>query len=181
MTIQADASKCWLGAALLQQREPIAFASKSLLDTEQWYANIERELLAIAFSCEPFKPYLLRREFTIECDCKPLEMIGLKNLVAAPPRLQRMLLHLQPFDCTIKYQSGKEMILADALSRLTSPTNKTIELDMCIDHHAFTNTRIQQIKTETTTDSILAISHQYTLEGRKYLTSLDTTGTRGIN
>ena len=37
---QADASKVGLGAALLQDDEPIAFASKSLLDAEKRYANI---------------------------------------------------------------------------------------------------------------------------------------------
>ena len=52
------------------------------------------------------------------------------------------------------------MLLADGLSRLPSPTNKTIELDMHVDHHGFTNTRIQQIKTETAADPILAIVHQ---------------------
>ena len=85
LTVQADASKDGLGAALMQQGEPIAFASKSLSDTEKRYANIERELLAAVFACERFKTYLLGREFTIESDHNPLEMIALKNLVAAPP------------------------------------------------------------------------------------------------
>ena len=52
ITVQADASKQGLGAALLQEDKPIAFASKSLSDTEQRYANIERELLAVVFACE---------------------------------------------------------------------------------------------------------------------------------
>ena len=38
LTVQADASKHGLGAALLQQGEPVAFASKSLSETEQRYA-----------------------------------------------------------------------------------------------------------------------------------------------
>ena len=40
----------------------------------------------------------------------------MKNLVNAPPRLQRMLLELQRYDVTIKYRPGKEMQLANALS-----------------------------------------------------------------
>ena len=148
LTVQADASKHGLGAALLQQGQPVAFASKSLSDTEKRYANIERELLSVVFACEHFQTYLLGREFTIESDHKPLEMIALKNLVAAPPRLQRMLLRLQPFDCSIKYKPGKEMLLADTLSRLPSPANTMIELDMRIDHHGFTTERIRQIEAE---------------------------------
>ena len=93
-------------------------------------------------------------------------MIALKNLVAAPPRLQRMLLRLQPFNCTIKYRQGKEMLLADALSHLPSPANSTIELDRRIDHHGFTTERIRQISIETATDPILAIVHNFTQDGR---------------
>ena len=46
VTVQADASQRGLGACLLQDGQPIAYASKSLTDTETRYANIERELLA---------------------------------------------------------------------------------------------------------------------------------------
>ena len=79
LTVQADASKHGLGAALLQQGQPVAFASKSLSDTEKRYANIERELLSVVFTCERFQTYLLGREFTVESDHKPLEMIALKK------------------------------------------------------------------------------------------------------
>ena len=165
LTVQADASKHGLGAALLQQGQPVAFASKSLSDTEKRYANIEKELLSVVFTCEHFQTYLLGREFTVESDHKPLEMIALKKLVAAPPRLQRMLLRLQPFDCNIKYEPGKEMLLADALSRLPSPANTTIELDMRIDHHGFTTNWIRQIEAETSTNPILSIVYNFTLDG----------------
>ena len=43
VTVQADASQRGLGTCLLQEGEPIAYASKSLTDTETRYANIERE------------------------------------------------------------------------------------------------------------------------------------------
>ena len=87
LTVKADASKNDLGAALIQQGESIAFASKSLSDTEKRYANIEWELLAVVFACERFRTYLLGCKFTVESDHKPPKMIALKNLVAAPPRL----------------------------------------------------------------------------------------------
>ena len=103
----SDASLRGLGAFLIQQHkgkdQPIAFASKSLMDAETRYANIERELLAIVFACQHFSTYLLGRSFVAESDHKPLEMIAMKNLVNAPPRLQRMLLELQRYDVTIKY------------------------------------------------------------------------------
>ena len=91
VTVQADASLRGLGACLIQQQkgkdQPIAFASKSLTDLETRYANIERELLAIVFACQRFSTYLLGRSFIAESDHKPLEMIAMKNLANAPPRL----------------------------------------------------------------------------------------------
>ena len=120
VTVQADASQRGLGACLLQEGQPISYASKSLKDTETRYANIERELLAIVFTCQQFNTYVLGRPFTVETDHKPLEMIHQKNLTSAPPRLQRMLLQLQQYNVTIRYRPGKEMLLADALSRCPS-------------------------------------------------------------
>ena len=74
VTVQADASQRGLGTCLLQEGEPITYASKSLTDTETRYANIERELLAIVFACQQFNTYVLGRPFTVESDHKPLEM-----------------------------------------------------------------------------------------------------------
>ena len=118
--LQCDASLKGLGACIIQDGKPIAFASKSLTDTETRYANIERELLAIVFGCEKFHTYLYGKSFTVETDHKLLEMISLKNLISAPVCLQRMLLCLQQYDMVITYQPGKEMLLADALSHLPS-------------------------------------------------------------
>ena len=86
---------------------------------EQNYANIERELLAVVFGCERFHTFIYSKSITIESDHKPLQMINLKNLQAAPPRLQRMLIRIQGYDLVIKYKPGKELLLADPFSRLT--------------------------------------------------------------
>ena len=67
VVVQADASQRGLGACLLQECQPIAFASKSLTDTETRYANI-------VFTCQWFNTYVLGRPFTVESDHKPLEM-----------------------------------------------------------------------------------------------------------
>ena len=84
VTIQVNASQVGLGAELLQNNKPIAFASKALTDVECRYANIEREMLAIVFGWS----------FTIESDHKPLESISRKNLVDMPAGLQCMMIHL---------------------------------------------------------------------------------------
>ena len=75
MVLQADASKIGLGATILQDDEPVAYASKALTDTERCWANIEREAYALVFRCERFHTYVYGRHFTIESDHKPLEQI----------------------------------------------------------------------------------------------------------
>ena len=130
VTLQCDASLKGLGACIIQDGQPIAFVSKSLMDTETHYANIERELLAIVYGCEKFHTYLYGRTFIVEMDHKPLEMISLKYLTVAPACLQRMLLCLQQYDLVITYQPGREMLLVDALSCLPSRTSTEIKLDL---------------------------------------------------
>ena len=134
MVVQANASQQGLGACLLQEGQPIAFASKSLIDTETRYANIERELLAIVFSCQWFNTYILGRPFTVESDHKPLEKIHQKSLARARPRLQWLLLQVQQYNVTTSYRPEKEMLLADALSRYPSRASGEIKLDMRVNY-----------------------------------------------
>ena len=154
-TIHVDASGRGLGAVLTQNGKPIAFASKSLTETEQRYANIERELLAVVFGCERFHTYVYGKHFTVESDHKPLEMIQHKALTAAPPRLQRMLLRLQPYDATVKYRPGREMVVPDGLSRGSSKNKDHIELDMQLNIVQITERRLNNIRQETAKDHIL--------------------------
>ena len=135
VTIQVDASQLGLGAALLQNGKPMAFASKTLTKTECQYANIEREMLAAIFGVKRFQTYIYGRSFTIESDHKPLESISQKNLADTPAHLQYMLLYLQGYDYTICYHPSKEMALSDTLSQFSPHPGPDIPLDITI-HHA---------------------------------------------
>ena len=73
--IQADASQHGLGACLMQQGKPIAYASRSLSSSEVNYAQIEKELLAIVFACSKFHYYIYGFHTKIQSDHKPLEAI----------------------------------------------------------------------------------------------------------
>ena len=46
--------------------------------------------------------------------------IHLQNLSDAPPRLQRLLLNIQPYDFVMKYIPGKEVALADVMRPVTT-------------------------------------------------------------
>ena len=125
VTIQCDASQTGLGTVLLQNGQPVAYSSRSLTKTEQRYAQIEKECLAIVFSCERFSQYLLgRNKITVESDHKPLETIFKKPLFSAPKRLQRMLLRLQGYQLNVKYKQGYKMYIADFLSRSALPLTR---------------------------------------------------------
>ena len=122
VTLQFDASKSGLGAALLQNGQPLAYASRAFTAAEKRFAQIEKELLAIVFACEIFDTYIYDRDVvTVETDHKPLEGIVRKALNSAPERLQRMLLRLQRYNLEIRYKKGTEMFLADTLSRAFLP------------------------------------------------------------
>ena len=57
LVVQADASKNALGAAMLQEGHPLAYASRSLTSSEQNYCQMEKELLSVQFAMEKFHQY----------------------------------------------------------------------------------------------------------------------------
>ena len=54
------------------EERPVAYASRSLSQAEQNYAQIEWEALAIVFAVQRFHQYVYGREFTLVTDHRPL-------------------------------------------------------------------------------------------------------------
>ena len=75
LTLNVDASFYGLGAVLLQNERPIAYASHALNPTQQKYSQIEKETMAMVFRCEKYHHFVYGRDFEIESDHKPLESI----------------------------------------------------------------------------------------------------------
>ena len=121
--ISADASSYGLGATLLQEHAegltPVAYASKSLNDTQRRYAQIEKELLAVTWACDHFSQYLLGGQpVTVQTDHKPLvPLVNTRDLDNVPLRCQRMLMRLLQYNATAVYVPGPKLVVADALSR----------------------------------------------------------------
>ena len=125
--ISADASSFGLGAVLMQMTagswKPVAYASRSMSDTERHYAQIEKEALAVTWACEKFSDYVLGCTFSIQTDHKPLvPLLNTKCLNTLPPRVLRFRLRLARFDYVVSHVPGKELYIADTLSR--APTGE---------------------------------------------------------
>ncbi|KAK2727616.1 hypothetical protein QYM36_008187 [Artemia franciscana] len=118
LELQVDASKSGLGAVLIQNENIISFSSRSLNTTEQKYSQIEKELYAIVFGIRHFHQYLYGHSFVVVTDHKTLETLINRPMQKSSPRLQRMLLQIQPYDLTVIFRPGKEIPVPDTLSHL---------------------------------------------------------------
>ena len=118
VTIQCDASETDLGAVLMQNGQPICYASRALTDTETRYAQMEKGLFAIVGSCHKFDQYIYGRDVVlVDSDHEPLQAVFKKPIHQSPKRLQRMRMALQNYSLNIRYKKGRLMFIADALSR----------------------------------------------------------------
>jgi len=108
-----DASPIGLGAILMQygtdekQKNVVAYSSRALTPVERRYSQTEREALAIIWSMELFRFYLLGTSFVVWTDHKPLVSMFNKASSKLSPRMERWMLRKQPFNVVVKYMPGQ--------------------------------------------------------------------------
>ena len=159
VTLQCDASQSGLGAALLQEGQPVAFTSRALTVTEKKIMSRLRKIFSRLYT----HANGLVREVTVETDLKPLEAILTKPLLTAPKRLQRMIMRLQNYQLQVVNKKGQKI---DTLSRAYLPVPDHIsqnelevirsveEVDMT-EHLAVTRERLADFQQKTKDDPIL--------------------------
>ncbi|GJY62879.1 reverse transcriptase domain-containing protein [Tanacetum coccineum] len=118
--ISVMASDFAVGAVLGQRKtkhfQPIHYASKTMTEAQAHYTTTEKELLAVVYAFEKFRPYLVLSKSIVYTDHSALKYLFAKQ--DAKPRLLRWILLLQEFDVEIRDKKGAENIAADHLSRL---------------------------------------------------------------
>ncbi|GKD29638.1 reverse transcriptase domain-containing protein [Tanacetum coccineum] len=127
--LMCDASDFEIGAVLGQRKtkhfQPIHYASKTMMDAQVHYTTTEKELLAVVYAFEKFRPYLVLSKIIVYTDHSALKYIFNKQDVK--PRLLQWVLLLQEFDIIIRYKKGAENLAADHLSRLENPHQSVLE------------------------------------------------------
>ena len=117
--LKTDASDLGIGAILAQKHNGfervVAYASRKLTQTEQNYDVCDRELLAVVWALNHFKPYLYGQKFTIITDNEPIT--SLKSLKEPKGRKARWLQDISAFVFDIVHKPGRNHRDVDALSR----------------------------------------------------------------
>ena len=85
----------------------MVYGSRALTKSQQNYAQIEKEILAISYGCTTFYQYVFSRHVTVESYYKPLQAIFSKSLYQTPALLQSSLLTLHGYDLKVTYKSVK--------------------------------------------------------------------------
>ena len=171
IVVSADSSSYAIGGVILQRHEkilrPVAYCSRMLNTSERNYAQIERELLALVWTCDKFSMYLQYQEFTLQTDHKPLvPLINKKSLLDCPVRCQRLLMRLARYSPDAVYVPGKYLVVADSLSR---DINEIISNDdslhndiecyaiQNINSHPISDTKLSEIIREQNRDNLIRV------------------------
>ncbi|KAK1648697.1 hypothetical protein QYE76_066502 [Lolium multiflorum] len=143
--IMCDASDFAVGAVLGQRVDKklnvIHYASKTLDAAQRNYATTEKELLAVVFACDKFRPYIVDSKVTVHTDHAAIRYLMEKK--DAKPRLIRWVLLLQEFDLHIVDRKGADNPVADNLSRLENITYDPVPVN-----DSFPNEQLAVIKME---------------------------------
>ena len=81
--IECDASGIGIGVILSLQNWPVAYFSEALKGSALALSTYEKEILAIVKEIKKWRPYLLRKPFTVRTDQKSLKYL-LEQRITTP-------------------------------------------------------------------------------------------------
>jgi len=128
--VHTDASKHALSGILLQGETATSLhmvyaVSKRTTSAESKYHSSRLELLAIIWTLNRLRPFLLGIKFTVLTDCQALVYLNLHKTIK--PQIARWFEILHEYDFEIKYRPGTRMAHVDALSRAVDNETHDVE------------------------------------------------------
>ncbi|GJX83102.1 reverse transcriptase domain-containing protein [Tanacetum coccineum] len=105
--------------------QPIHYASKTMTDAQAHYTTTEKELLAVVYAFEKFRPYLVLSKTIVYTDHSALKYLLAKQ--DAKPRLLRWILLLQEFDVIIRDKKERRISRPTTYQGLKIPTKNFLE------------------------------------------------------
>ena len=128
--LTSDASDTAIGAVLEQKIDgvwkPLAFFSLQLHKPERNYAAFDRELLGIHLAIKHFRYFLEGRKFTVFTDHMPILATLHKTMEPASSHQAHQLATIAEATTDIQHVSGKDNVVADALSRIGPEANDQV-------------------------------------------------------
>ncbi|XP_018406799.1 PREDICTED: uncharacterized protein K02A2.6-like [Cyphomyrmex costatus] len=193
VVLATDASPHGIGAVLSHtypdgSERVIQYASQTLSDTQQRYAQIDKEAYSIIFGIKKFYQYLYGNKFTLVTDHRPLVHILSPNKslpVYSAMRMQHYAIFLQGFNYTIRYRKSESHANADCLSRLPLKeytknmdvidvfelsTLETLPVDAkCIELHTRKDTELQKLLQALQSGTLAHSADRFNLEQTEFL------------
>nr|GEX93762.1 hypothetical protein [Tanacetum cinerariifolium] len=112
--LMCDASDFAIGSVLGQRKmkhfQPIHYANKTMIEAQIHYTMTEKEMLAVVYAFEMFRPYLVLSKSIVYTDHSALKYLLSKQDVKL--NLLRWILLLQEFDITIRDKKRSENLVA---------------------------------------------------------------------
>lgn len=121
--------------------------------------------------------YILGRPVIVQTDHQPLVKIFQKPLTEAPLRIQRMLLGLQRYQITLTFKPGKQIVIADILSRAAQIDNDItsreiydifmtdIEHICALDYLPISDARVDEIRLKSREDPDIQLIIRCIIDG----------------
>ena len=113
--VETDASGTGIGAVLSQDGHPLAYLSKAFSGRTLGLSTYDKEMLAIVFAVQHWRPYLLGQHFRIVTDHQPIKHF-LEQRITTPQQHQ-WLVKLLGYNYSVEYRPGSLNAALDALSR----------------------------------------------------------------
>ena len=120
LQLLTDGSGFGAGACFTQvqneETRVIAYVSMCFSGAQRNYSTIELELAAMIWALHTFKSFLIGVPFILYTDHRPL--VYMHTISQQKSRLMRTLNELAEFFFEVRYEAGKDNVIADTLFRL---------------------------------------------------------------